>query len=658
MKLKFLLVVGVVVVAATQAEGCSSNFDSCGDTHSCSAMAGAAAAGQGEAGQAPDNGTAGAVDVGEGGEGGAAGGASTGPVLFGSCSAVDQVACQAVASAQRLACDGAKWQAGTTCADGELCDSSTGGCAKIIAECAAAKPNQKVCRGDKILTCGPDLVTADEGTPCEGSCKDGVCQAPSCGDQKVEAGEDCDDDALAASGACVKCKTATCGDGVVYLAHEECDDGNTLAGDGCSATCVAEPVALALGAASSCALSSIGVVKCWGDNAHGALGQGDNAPRGDLPDQMGSKLTAISLGTNRIAKAISATTSATCALLDNGSVKCWGENDSGQLGTGDLKDRGDKPGEMGDALNAIPFAGGHVATSVSIGGSHACAVLDNGSAECWGAGTSGQLGLDDKADRLLVGQLLGITLGTNRTAKTVNAGVFLSTCAVLDDASAKCWGFGENGQLSGGSVADLGGDGVTAVGDRVGEMAGLPALSFGGNHTAKSIVTGINMACAILDDDTVKCWGLNTEGQLGQGSDSGELGETAAALGVLPPIALGTARKAKSISAGYDHVCAVLDDTTVKCWGNNDSGQLGVGSIRNQGDDDGEMGDNLKAVPLGHGAHQVATGQGHSCALLDNGTVVCWGLNDKGQLGVGNTSSVGDTGGLAGVTLTPVDLAF
>jgi alpha-tubulin suppressor-like RCC1 family protein len=128
----------------------------------------------------------------------------------------------------------------------------------------------------------------------------------------------------------------------------------------------------------------------------------------------------------------------------------------------------------------------------------------------------------------------------------------------------------------------------------------------------------------------------------------------------LVPVDLGSGRKAKQLSVGNQHECAVLDDGSVKCWGANDAGQLGVGNTDDQGDEPGEMGNALKAVPLGKGALQVSTGKyaGHSCALLSDHTIKCWGANASGQLGVGDTNPRGNSGGLAGVVLTAVDLKF
>jgi cysteine-rich repeat protein len=486
------------------------------------------------------------------------------------------------------------------------------------------QPGQVVCRDDKPLTCGPDLISADEASACIGACKDGVCQAPACGDKKLEG-------------------------------LEECDDGNLLAGDGCSPTCTWEPIAIAVGEASSCALSGGGAVKCWGDNAHGVLGLGDTDPRGVKLGQMGSKLFEVALGTKRVAKAISVSGHTACALLDAGDVKCWGNNDSGQLGTGVFEDLGDARDEMGDKLKPVALGVGRSASAVSTGGNDTCAILDDGALKCWGSGADGELGQGNGTIQPLAAPLSGIILGSNRTAKIVSAGPHFITCAVLDDAASKCWGFGETGVLPGAS--NLGGGEIFGIGDFPGEMAALAPLTLGSNRTVKSISVGVDFACAILDDDTAKCWGENQSGQLGRGNMQATLDDPAA-VAALPVVDLGTNHKVKSISVGDHHACAVLLDGRVKCWGNNEHGQLGIGSQINQGDYPGEMGELLNAVPLGRPALQVAAGQSHTCALLDDGSIKCWGLNDSGQLGVGSTISAGDTGGLAGVVLHTVDLAF
>src|SRR5436190_12467161 len=112
----------------------------------------------------------------------------------------------------------------------------------------------------------------------------------------------------------------------------------------------------------------------------------------------------------------------------------------------------------------------------------------------------------------------------------------------------------------------------------------------------------------------------------------------------LPAVQLGTGRTATAIATGTDHTCALLDDGTVKCWGANLDGELGLGDKVTRGDGPGEMGDALPAVALGAGrtARAIATGQNHTCALLDDGSVKCWGSNGRGQLGIGSLQNKGD----------------
>ena len=131
--------------------------------------------------------------------------------------------------------------------------------------------------------------------------------------------------------------------------------------------------------------------------------------------------------------------------------------------------------------------------------------------------------------------------------------------------------------------------------------------------------------CAVLDDDSLKCWGYNEDGQLGVNDQTDRYVPTA--------VDLGTGRTAKSVSVGGHHTCAVLDDDTVKCWGYNNNGELGVGDSTNR----------LvpTAVDLGTGrtAKSVSAGSGHTCAVLDDDSLKCWGSNSYGQLGVGDQTN-------------------
>jgi alpha-tubulin suppressor-like RCC1 family protein len=276
-------------------------------------------------------------------------------------------------------------------------------------------------------------------------------------------------------------------------------------------------------------------VKCWGDNEYGQLGQGDTVKRGDGPGEMGDALPAIALGTGRVAVAISAGYFDTCAMLDDGAVKCWGYDADGELGVGDTANRGDQPGEMGDALPPVPFGTDRLPVAVSSGQFHHCAILDDGHVKCWGSNASGQLGQGDTANR----------------------------------------------------------------GDQPGELGdALSAIALGSGRVVVTLSCGYHHSCAALDDGSLKCWGNNGSGQLGlgdianRGDDPGEMGDA------LPAVQLGTGRTPFVITGGADHQCAELDDVHVKCWGDNASGQLGLGDTADRGDGPGEMGDSLPPADL------------------------------------------------------------
>src|SRR5205085_1230317 len=134
-------------------------------------------------------------------------------------------------------------------------------------------------------------------------------------------GEQCDDGNTVTTDACTAtCQNAMCGDGSVWQGHEQCDDTNKVSGDGCSSSCKWEPVALT-GYLHSCVLAGGGAVKCWGTNFNGELGLGDTRSRGINPGEMGAQLPAIPFGSGRTVRSISAGNSFTCVLLDDSSVK-------------------------------------------------------------------------------------------------------------------------------------------------------------------------------------------------------------------------------------------------------------------------------------------------------------------------------------------------
>jgi len=398
--------------------------------------------------------------------------------------------------------------------------------------------------------------------------------------------------------------------------------------------------AVTAGVVHTCALLDEGTVKCWGNGVAGQLGYDSTANVGDEPGEMGA-LPPVNLGAGRTATAVTAGYFHTCALLDNATVKCWGNNGGGQLGQDSTDTLGDEAGEMA-ALPPVNLGAGRTATTVTAGAFHTCALLDNATVKCWGNGDYGQLGQDstdtlgDEAGEM--GALPPVNLGAGRTATAVTAGYF-HTCALLDNATVKCWGYGASGQLGQGSTANLG--------DEPGEMAALPPVNLGAGRTATAVTAGYGHTCALLDNATVKCWGYGDYGQLGQDSTD-TLGDEAGEMAAVVPVDLGAGRTATAITAAGvgAHTCALLDNATVKCWGNGGSGQLGQDSTDNLGDDPGEMAA-LAPVNLGAGRTATATAAGanHTCARLDNATVKCWGNNDYGQLGQDSIDTLGDEAG-------------
>jgi len=416
----------------------------------------------------------------------------------------------------------------------------------------------------------------------------------------------------------------------------------------------------------TCAITEFGEVKCWGNNQYGQLGLGNTNHMGGSPSTSTSILPKIELGTGRRAVSLSTGFFHTCAILDNGSLKCWGRNDDGQLGLEDTDNRGDGGGEMGDALPAIFLGAGKTAVQVAAGYSHTCALLNDGAVKCWGANSTGVLGLGDELARGTnntdgsMHTLPAVNLGVGRTAQqmSTNAG---HTCVLLDNASIKCWGNNFYGQLGLGDWSHRG--------DNAGEMGdALPAVDLGTGRTASQVMTGGGYSCALLDNGQVKCWGQNSWGDVirgslgtcwaldmndqsgacwnaafpiatrGHGLAAGQMGDA------LPAVDLGSGRTAVALSLGNFHACALLDNGAMKCWGENDFGQLGLLDVVRRGVAPNQMGDHLPAIAFGAGqrAVQISAGKDHTCARVSDFLLKCWGANSFGQLGIDNLNHQGD----------------
>jgi alpha-tubulin suppressor-like RCC1 family protein len=299
----------------------------------------------------------------------------------------------------------------------------------------------------------------------------------------------------------------------------------------------------------------------------------------------------------------------TCAILDNGDLKCWGYDGNGELGDGGSNTNTNAP-----SSTAIDLGTGRTAVAVSAGNMHTCVILDNGDVKCWGADTYGQLGDGGSNTNTNAPSSTAIDLGTGRTAVAVAAGDD-HTCAILDNGDLKCWGRDSNGQLGdGGSNTNTNAPSSTAI-------------DLGTGRTAVAVSAGEEHTCAILDNGDMKCWGRNNYGQLGDGSNVNTNAPSSTAIN------LGTGRTAVAVSAGEEHTCAILDNGDLKCWGRDSNGQLGDG-----GSNTNTNAPSSTAIDLGTGrtAVAVSAGEEHTCATLDNGDMKCWGYNYYGQLGIGS----------------------
>jgi alpha-tubulin suppressor-like RCC1 family protein len=388
-------------------------------------------------------------------------------------------------------------------------------------------------------------------------------------------------------------------------------------------------------------------IKCFGNNQTGALGNGGMG-MGDDPSDMGDALRPMQLATDRTPTDVQVGAYHVCALLDDNSVQCLGYTGYGQSG---YTSGSDNIGinMLGDNILPVPLGAGRSAQQLHAGGNHNCVVMDNNQVKCWGYNGFGQLGqnnttnwgIDQYGSSLYA--VPGVNLGQNATK--VVAG-YDHSCAILADASVKCWGTNAYGQL--------GKDDTTQRGHLAGDMAALTAINLGGNN-AIDISAGYYFTCALLANGTVRCWGYNAYGQLGNGN-AATIGDGAGEMAAIANISFGAGRTAVKIKSGGFHSCALLDNDTLKCWGYNVSGQLGTEDVINRGGNPGDMA-SLNAIPLGTGrtVKDFSVGQDWTCAILDNDRLKCWGANPFGQLGLGHLNHTGDGPGEMGDNLPYVN---
>ena len=426
--------------------------------------------------------------------------------------------------------------AGAPCDDGDPCsggDSCDG---------------QGRCRGQSAGSCCRGPAECDDGNPCTFD----YCSAGSCAHEAVADGESCTDGDFCTLDDV--CRLGECR-GTSFT----CDDGNPCTRDMCNGvmTCVHLPllpgeegcprsdgdvagpvtharISAAVDHNHTCVLRAPGRVMCWGRNKQGQLGTGSTTNvQSATPVEVLQVSDAIE---------VAAGYAHSCALLAAGRVRCWGDGATGQLGRG----------SQIDSAQPVMVQGITDSIAIAAGAHHTCALREGGSVLCWGSNNKGQLGGGSIGGRALVPQAArGLAKITQITAGSSHS------CARRADGRVLCWGAHNEGQLGYG----LGPDRAEPV-----EVPGIWDAGFG---AAAQVAAGSHHACALLSSGRVRCWGRNYEGQLGTGHAETWHNTPVEVVGVYDAVYIG---------AGAQHTCAASTSGTIRCWGDNRHGQLGNGA--------------------------------------------------------------------------------
>jgi alpha-tubulin suppressor-like RCC1 family protein len=443
--------------------------------------------------------------------------------------------------------------------------------------------------------------TVDEGTGCPGSGK--YCSAGICKTGCFIGGTFYADSAV---NGCQVCKASsptvwtTQDDGASCGAGKVCSSGACTAGCWANGTLVSEGQSKncsAFGATGTCAtgtrtctagqLSSCSIQPAAQDTC--TPGNDDNC-NGTPNDTACKAIQIVAGGTH------------TCALLSDGMVRCWGEGGSGQLGNGSSSYSA-KPVLVSGLAN-VAF--------IAAGTSNTCAISASGTISCWGDNQAGQLAISPSA-KTYSSTPVAISTTESAPASTVTIGTAHVCYLATSDKTVMCWGQSQYGRLGNGTTSA----GAVTTPAIINGLANVTSVSAGATHT-----------CASLSDLSVRCWGQDNWGQIGDGVSSGPSATPAVVNDHGYPLA-----QIMSVSSGNggSHICALRNDGQAQCWGRADHGQVGAGAAA----------DIAPVVPVVTadgtsnytGLVSMSSGSSHTCAVLSDGTAVCWGENNQGQLG-------------------------
>ena len=396
---------------------------------------------------------------------------------------------------------------------------------------------------------------------------------------------------------------------------------------------------------TTCVVAHDNTLRCWGRIGDGSyqsgyaaiqpvpeLVTGANSPFWPAQRSIDHNVTAewVAIDGSALHSCGITATPVTTPIEDElSNLLCWGQGDNYNL---------DCYGNC--HIPQTPAFPSNVHTvEVATGYMHTCSIspargqdIDDSSVYCWGRNWNGQLGHGDYIDDPLPDT---VSLPQGSVPTSIVSG-YSHSCTLLSDGEAMCWGNNDAGQL--GTISLLNESSPASV--RI-----TPSAS-----SIAQIVAGGNSTCALMDDGSVRCWGGNSKGELGDGT-------TTSSWDASSSVILPTGRTAISIDMHYQNVCAILDDNSLFCWGSNNVGQLGQMTTGNSYD---SVGGRISTLPveidLGQGVASVAVGYNHTCAITLAEDLFCWGKNNWGQIGIGNYSnSVSASNGL--VDLGPTDWA-